>query len=236
MIRTVRTILKKIFDVRERDRLHRTKSVYIYPEVSGWKNVNFHGENVIGRGANFSKFVDVGFGTTIGPYDVITGPVKIGPYCQLGQFVGIYAQDHPITYLTTYVNKNLFDGRLREHLSETEVTIGAGVWIGHGAVILRGVHIGNGAIIGANAVVTKDVAPYMIAVGNPAKTVKARFSQEVIDALEGFAWHTFTPKELRVLEPVFHIDFAQDPEAALLELRAILRKLAYATPLTRENT
>lgn len=234
-MRTLRKIIKNIFDTHERVKLKRNKDIFIYPDVSGWKNVKFNGSNVIGRGANFSSSVELGYGTTIGPFNVITGPVKIGPYCQLGQFVGIYAQDHPTTYLTTYINKNLFNGRLREHISESEITIGAGVWIGHGAVILRGVHIGDGAIIGANAVVTKDVAPYMIVVGSPAKPIKARFSPEVISALEGLRWHTFTSEELQAFEPVFHMNFEQDPEKAIRELLAIQRKIDQRTLTAKED-
>lgn len=231
----VKKAAKRLWVKFKRHQLQDALNVRIEAEVSGWKNVQFHGNNIIGRGANFSSSVELGYGTTVGPYDVITGPVKIGPYCQLGQFVGIYAQDHPTTYLTTYINKNLFNGRLREHISESEITIGAGVWIGHGAVVLRGVHIGDGAIIGANAVVTKDVAPYMIVVGSPAKPIKARFSTEVISALEGFRWHTFTSEELQAFEPVFHMNFEQNPEKAIRELHAIQRKIDQRTLTAKED-
>ena len=173
----------------------------------------------------FSGLVDVGLGTTIGPYDVITGPAHIGPYSQLGQFVGVYGQDHPITYLTTYINQALFEGRLREHLDEKIITIGAGVWIGHGAVVLKGVNIGNGAIIGAGAIVTKDVPPFTIVAGNPAKVIRSRFSPEVEQILINFPWWQAHPDQLNEIEPFFHIDFAQDSALRKETLKKIIQTI-----------
>mgnify|MGYP002622589128 CR=1 FL=1 len=66
--------------------------------------------------------------------------------------------------------------------------IGNDVWIGHGAVIMPGVKIGNGAIVGANAVVTKDVADFAIAVGVPARTIRQRFSDDVASRLDALKW------------------------------------------------
>ena len=66
--------------------------------------------------------------------------------------------------------------------------IGNDVWIGYGATIMPGVHIGHGAIIGTKAIVTKDVSPYSIVGGNPAKLIKKRFSEEEIALLLDIAW------------------------------------------------
>ena len=62
------------------------------------------------------------------------------------------------------------------------------MWIGDRATILSGVSIGNGAVIGASAVVTKDVSPYAVVAGNPAKLIKFRFEQDVIDSLKKIQW------------------------------------------------
>ncbi len=69
-----------------------------------------------------------------------------------------------------------------------QIIIGSDVWIGRGAVIMGGVHIGNGAIVGAHAVVAKDVPPYAIVVGNPARVIKYRFPEETVQKLLGIKW------------------------------------------------
>ena len=69
-----------------------------------------------------------------------------------------------------------------------DIVIGNDVWIGYEAVIMAGVHIGNGAIIAARAVVTKDVPPYTIVGGVPARPIRKRFDEEVIQELETLQW------------------------------------------------
>lgn len=68
------------------------------------------------------------------------------------------------------------------------IVVGSDVWIGRSAVILSGVHIGHGAVVGASAVVTKDVRPYAIVVGNPAREVRWRFSDHEVEALLRISW------------------------------------------------
>jgi virginiamycin A acetyltransferase len=69
-----------------------------------------------------------------------------------------------------------------------DTVIGNDVWFGHESIVMPGVTIGNGCVIGSRAVVTKDLPPYSIAVGNPAKVVKRRFSDQTIASLEAIAW------------------------------------------------
>ncbi len=82
-----------------------------------------------------------------------------------------------------------------------DIVIGNDVWIGYEAVILSGVHIGNGAIIGARAVVTRDVAPYSIVGGVPAKPIRKRFDTETIAALEALQWWNLPYKQVKQLLP-----------------------------------
>ena len=82
-----------------------------------------------------------------------------------------------------------------------DIVVGNDVWIGYEAVILQGVTIGDGAIIGARAVVTRDVEPYTIVGGVPAKAIKRRFPQETIEALRTIRWWDWPPEEVEAALP-----------------------------------
>ena len=83
-----------------------------------------------------------------------------------------------------------------------DTVIGNDVWIGQNATIMPGVHIGDGSIIGANATVASDVAPYSIVAGNPARLIRKRFDDELIDLLEKFAWWDKSIEEINTLIPI----------------------------------
>ncbi|WP_034986959.1 DapH/DapD/GlmU-related protein [Bartonella florencae] len=121
----------------------------------------------------------------------------IGRFCSIASHVRINALEHPIerisTHKITYRPNEYFryiplDHSFRERRRAKRIIIGHDVWIGHGAVIMPGVKIGHGAIIGANAVVTKNVLPYTIVAGVPAKPLRMRFSEGVIQTLLGMTW------------------------------------------------
>jgi acetyltransferase-like isoleucine patch superfamily enzyme len=78
-----------------------------------------------------------------------------------------------------------------------DVVIGNDVWIGRGAMIMSGVTIGDGAVVGAGAVVAKDVPPYMIAVGNPARHVRLRFAPEIVEKLLSIRWWDWPDDRIR---------------------------------------
>ena len=80
--------------------------------------------------------------------------------------------------------------------------IGNDVWIGQNAVILPGVHIGDGAIVGANSVVGSDIDPYTIVVGNPARILRKRFDDELIDLILRFKWWNRSIEEINALIPI----------------------------------
>ena len=90
------------------------------------------------------------------------------------------------------------------------VTIGHDTWIGHNAVILPGVNIGLGAVVGAGAVVAKDVAPYTIVVGVPAKVVRERFPAEVQAGLMRVAWWEWPHDRLKAALEDFRLLSAED--------------------------
>ena len=100
-----------------------------------------------------------------------------------------------------------------------DTIIGSDVWIGQNAVILPGVHIGDGAIIGAYSVVGSDVAPYTIVAGNPAKPLRKRFDDGLIDLLLRFRWWDRSIEEINSLIPLLT---CSDLELVRKELEALL--------------
>ncbi|WP_273756311.1 DapH/DapD/GlmU-related protein [Bartonella sp. MM73XJBT] len=122
---------------------------------------------------------------------------EIGRFCSIASHVRVNALEHPLERLSThkityrpneYFRYMPLDCSFRERRRAKRVIIGHDVWIGHGAVIMPGITIGHGAIIGANAVITKDVFPYMIVAGVPGKLLRMRFSEGVIQTLLEMAW------------------------------------------------
>jgi phosphonate metabolism protein (transferase hexapeptide repeat family) len=129
----------------------------------------------------------------------------IGKFCSIAANSRVNALDHPIERLTqhkvSYRPNEYFrwlgvDASFRERRQAQAVTIGHDVWIGHGAVIMPGLHIGNGAVIGANAVVTHDVPPYMIVTGVPARPLRPRFAADIAARIERLAWWDWPVEKL----------------------------------------
>ena len=100
-----------------------------------------------------------------------------------------------------------------------DTVIGNDVWIGQNATILPGVHIGDGAIIGLNSVVSSNIPPYTIAAGNPARVIRKRFDDELIDLLLKLKWWDKTVNEIQRLIPLLT---CSDLEKVKRELVAIM--------------
>jgi phosphonate metabolism protein (transferase hexapeptide repeat family) len=147
----------------------------------------------------------------------------IGKFCSIAANTRINALEHPLerasTHKLTYRPNEYFrylgvDQEFLERRRGKAVTIGNDVWIGHGAVVLPGVTIGDGAVVGANAVVTRDVEPYTIVAGAPAKLLRPRFPAGIARRLAALAWWDW-PLE-RLFEAV--------PDMQRLEIGAFLDK------------
>jgi len=99
-----------------------------------------------------------------------------------------------------------------------DTIIGNDVWIGQNATILPGVHIGDGAIIGANSVIGSDVDPYTIVVGNPARPIRKRFDEELIDIMEKLKWWDKSIEEINNLIPLLTSSDLEKVKQELLKL------------------
>jgi acetyltransferase-like isoleucine patch superfamily enzyme len=131
--------------------------------------------------------------------------VRIGSYSSVGSGVSFMVEaDHRVDWLSTFpfrVKLGLPGAYDDGHPSSRgDILVGSDVWIGRDARVLSGVTIGNGAVVGADTVVTRDVRPYAVVVGNPGREVRRRFSDEQIEALERIAWWEW-PHE-RVVEAI----------------------------------
>lgn len=123
----------------------------------------------------------------------------IGRYCSFAPTAYVFRRNHGIDFVSSHpflYNESL-DFPVRNNLEFLRCDISDDVWVGHMATILPSVDsIGRGAVIGAGSVVTKNVPPYAIVAGNPARIVKMRFAQDVIDFLELSKWWELDKNEL----------------------------------------
>lgn len=119
--------------------------------------------------------------------------IDIGAFCSIADDVTIFGGgEHRSDWVTTFPLRIAFGHELAERdghpATRGPTRIGNDVWIGHGATIISGVTVGDGAIIGARAVVSRDIEPYGVAVGNPARCVRRRFSADQVEALMKIQW------------------------------------------------
>lgn len=126
----------------------------------------------------------------------------IGRFCSIGSgavFVKAGNQGHRADWHSTYPfhYMSFFSEAPDGYLPKGDTVVGNDVWIGSEAMVLPGVHIGHGAIIAARAVVTRDVPPYTIVGGNPAKVIRERFSSQKIAELLAMAWWDWDDEKIR---------------------------------------
>jgi acetyltransferase-like isoleucine patch superfamily enzyme len=124
----------------------------------------------------------------VSPFSIVI-KAEIGKYTSIGPGCKIGLGVHPLDFVSTspyLYNDNLF--KKKNDSDFEEVVIGSDVWIGANVLIMGGVKVGHGAVIGAGSVVTKDVPPYSVVVGVPAKIIKYRFTPDIIDLLIETEW------------------------------------------------
>jgi virginiamycin A acetyltransferase len=158
---------------------------------------------VIKKGCKIGENIEIGDYTYINEYTRIdTNTSKIGKYCSISHNVKIGMGPHPLDFVSTspvfyskvrgFVNKDIYD----EYKDKGYTEIGNDVLIGTNSIILAGVNIGTGAIVAAGSVVVEDVEPYSVVGGNPAKLIKKRFNNNMINKLLKCKWWDKSPNEL----------------------------------------
>jgi acetyltransferase-like isoleucine patch superfamily enzyme len=164
-------------------------------------NSKIHRSAVINSGCNvvnssMDKYSYIGYDSTL-------VNCNMGAYCSVADGVIIGGAEHPMNWVSmSPVFQNVrHSGPVKRFakfdLPDTKITtIGNDVWIGNRAIIKQGVSIGDGAVVGAGAVVTKNVEPYSIVVGSPAKHIKYRFNEKIREDLLKTAWWTLSDQEL----------------------------------------
>ena len=157
--------------------------------------------------ATLGRYTEIGARTvfaesTLGDYSYVVNDANviyttIGKFCSIAAMTRINPGNHPMQRTSqshfTYRASAYFDDAQDEDAffdwrRSHAVTIGHDVWIGHGAIVLAGRSIGTGAVVAGGAVVTKDVAPYTIVAGNPARVIRRRFPEDVAGRLMALSW------------------------------------------------
>lgn len=196
---------------------------------TGFKNrlQRFAGGRIVGKrvvlaNSSLEKHISIGqdcylFNTSVGAFTYLAKNVsvmntEIGRFCSIAQGVCISLGVHPSrtfvssspVFFSPYkqCGTTFSDGSYFSEMRQTK--IGNDVWIGVNAILMDGITVGDGAIIGAGAIVTKDVPPYAIVGGNPARIIRYRFDEEAINFLLEFRWWNKNSKWLQQNFKDFH--------------------------------
>jgi acetyltransferase-like isoleucine patch superfamily enzyme len=182
-----------------------------------WRELNRHNETIISNVFNFDR-VTVGKSTygmlNIHQWGNDQEFLEIGHYVSIADNVTfLMGGNHEYRGISTFPVKVKMLGYQREALTKGRIKIGDDVWIGHNVLILSGVQVGQGAVIAAGSVVAKDIPPYSIVGGNPAKIIKYRFPEFIIKEMLKINYEKINPEHLAELgeslyencdSPVFH--------------------------------
>ncbi len=173
------------------------------------------------RASTFGRYCEVGARTKVaessfGDYSYVVNDsdiiyAAIGRFCSIAAHTRINPGNHPLDrvmlshvgYRSSAYGMGPDDPDFFAWRRSAPVTLGHDVWLGHGAIVLPGRTIGTGAAIGAGTVVTRDVPPFAVVVGNPGRVLRLRFPEPVIEALHRIAWWDWPHERLAAAMPDF---------------------------------
>jgi len=155
-------------DMGKIGKIYKKIRCFLFKKYTGNKSKNLN----IQKGASFAQDTIIGDNSGIGENCLVTSNVEIGRNVMMGPDVKIYTINHNFKRIDIPMNEQGFQ-------KSKKVIIEDDVWIGANVIILPGVKIGTGSILGAGAVISKNVEPYSIMAGNPARKVKSRLNDEI---------------------------------------------------------
>ncbi|MBH8566049.1 acyltransferase [Nostoc sp. CENA67] len=149
---------------------HENNRIYLGNRVAIERNVDI--------GCLEDTYIHIDEETFIGPDVCIAGPgdIKIGKNCMIAAHSGIYANNHNFADPMQLIKD--------QGITRKGIVIEDDCWLGHGVTVLDGVTIGRGSVIGAGAVVNKDIPPFSVAVGTPARVIKSRIAKDLVTSAE----------------------------------------------------
>lgn len=185
----------------QKEKAEREHFIQNAPKI--WRDQNKHNQTVIRNLFDFEK-VRVG-NATYGPLNIQEWghpdeQLNIGHYVSISEGVTfLLGGNHPYEGITTFPVKVKFLGHTKEAQTKGAIHVGDDVWLGHNAMVMSGVNISQGAVVAAGSVVTRDVPPYAIVAGNPARVIKYRFPDSIIQKLLQINYATINPAHLAQL-------------------------------------
>lgn len=179
-----------------------------------------HNEVFVSKGSYVHPSTSIGFRTRINGPSYID-KCNIGKYCAIGGRLVVRSSNHYVNYANMQDHFQRSTLKSRTFVSgkcDKDIVIGNGVWIGDSVIILPEVEVGDGCVIGAGSIVTKDIPPYSIAVGNPARVIKKRFSDDIIDFFKDIEWWNWDSEKIERNKFIFDINF-QSSEVSIEKIK-----------------